>query len=103
MFRVNFDILGGMTLDEWLAEEDTSGTRHAHTKKKERETYEMLRNGKNTVGQTKWAMNCFTNWCEEKPDCASGLTTPLKQPLLTTKHCLSHRIASVKGGLIISQ
>jgi len=61
MFRVQFYILRGMTLDERLAEQDTSGARRATIEKKESETYEILRNEKNTVRQTKWAMNCFTN------------------------------------------
>jgi len=65
MFRVNFDNLGGMTLDEWLAEEDTPGGRHATIEKKENKTYEMLRNEKTAVSQTKWAINCFTNWWRE--------------------------------------
>jgi len=49
---VNFDILGGMTSDEWLAEENTSGARHATREKKESETYEMLRNKKLSAKQS---------------------------------------------------
>lgn len=64
MFHVNFDILGGMTFDEWLAKDMNVG-RHATIDPKEIEGFEMSRNEKNTVQQTKWAVNCFNNWCQE--------------------------------------
>jgi len=63
----NFDILGGMTLDEWLAEKETSGGRHGTIDMKVIETYEKATKKTMSV-KTKWAINCFTKWCEETGD-----------------------------------
>ncbi|KAJ8356665.1 hypothetical protein SKAU_G00194590 [Synaphobranchus kaupii] len=44
----------------------SDGGRHAPVVKKDIDTFELTRNEKNTVQQTKWALNCFTSWCQEK-------------------------------------
>ncbi|XP_056101432.1 uncharacterized protein LOC130080159 [Rhinichthys klamathensis goyatoka] len=70
MFKVNFDLLGGMTMDKWFEEQfvetSTNMNRHAEVLKCNIDTFEKTRNEKNTVQQTQWAVKCFGDWCSEK-------------------------------------
>ena len=55
MFKVNFDLLGGMTMDEWFEEQFgetfTNMNCHAEVLKCNIDTFEKTRNEKNTVQQ----------------------------------------------------
>jgi len=57
MFKVNFDLLGGMTMDKWFEEQfvetSTNMSRHAEVLKSNIDPFEK------TVQQTQWAGKCF--------------------------------------------
>ena len=60
-FTVNFDIFGGLTLDEWLDEDDKENakpTRHCALSKEELDKLES-RFELNTARTTTWAVKCF--------------------------------------------
>ncbi len=78
-FIVNFDLLGGLSLDQWLKEmdgmeeEDKKERRHAEINERKTEELEKSRNEAGTVKQTMWAIRCFQTLCAEK-----DLTVDLK-------------------------
>ena len=70
MFKPNFDILGGQTLDEWLEEEDEKDnakpSRHVTLTGEELDTLEKCRFEPNTTKSTSWAVNCFRDYIQNK-------------------------------------
>ena len=67
-FIINFDLLGGLTLDEWLEqdEEPDVKTRHISIGEKELDELELSRNEAGTVKQTNCSVRCFQTWCAQK-------------------------------------
>ena len=71
-FVVNFDLLGGLTFDEWwetidrMEEKELKKTRHAEKTEAEIEALAKARNEAGTIKQTMWAVRCFQSWCAEK-------------------------------------
>lgn len=70
-FEVNFDLLGGLTMEEWLDMECSPGKvthkrRHTEITDGELDQLEKGRSEHNTVKQTKWVVKCFEDWCQSK-------------------------------------
>ncbi len=73
-FVPNFDLLSGLSLDEWLKEtdgmekEEKKERRHAEINERDIEYLEKSRNEVATVTQTMWSVRCFQSWCAEKKE-----------------------------------
>ena len=99
-FVVNFDLLGGLTFDEWwetidrMEEKELKKTRHAEKTEAEIEALAKARNEAGTIKQTMWAVRCFQSWCAEKA-IEMDLKTVTKSDLNQT---LRHFYATVKNG-----
>ena len=65
---VNFDLLGGLSFDEWLEEEEkenataTPNERYVAVSNEELDNLEKSRNELTTVKSTNWAMKCFRDY-----------------------------------------
>lgn len=70
-FDCNFDVLGGLTIEEWCKqmdreEEESKTNRHAEMSEVEVEKLAQSRHEVGTLKQTMWAARCFQSWCAEK-------------------------------------
>ena len=75
-FVVNFDMFGGLSVEEWaeadmlvpvtLPRKGKKEKRHGDIGEDELEALEKSRNEPGTVKQTNWSMRCFQTWCDEK-------------------------------------
>ncbi len=68
-FVANFDLLGGLSLDEWLKEMDRmeekekKERRHSEINERDIEYLEKSRNEVATIKQLMWSVCCFQSWC----------------------------------------
>ena len=97
-FIINFDLLGGLTLDEWLEQDeeeepDVKTTRHISMGEKELDQLELSRNEAGTVKQTNWSVKCFQTWCAQK-NVIINLKTISKENL---NQILRHFYATVRN------
>lgn len=99
-FVVNFDLLGGLSVDEWWEEmdrkekKDQKQRRHAEINEGEIEDMEKSRNEISTHKQTMWSVCCFESWFAKKRmviDFKTVTKTDLNQ-------ALRQFYASVKNG-----
>ena len=98
-FIVNFDILGGLTLDEWLEqdeEEPDVKTRHISIGEKELDALEVSHNEAGTVKQTNWSVRCFQSWCAQK-NITVDLKTVSKADLNQTLRQFYATVRTAKG------
>ncbi len=90
-FVVNFDLLGGLSLDEWwkemnrMEEEEKEERRHADINERDTEKLEKSRNKAGTIKQTLWLVRYFQTWCDEK-DLATGFKSIKKMELNQSLH-----------------
>ncbi len=71
-FLVNFNFLGGLSVDEWWEEMDRMQEENQKKERRHTEINETLKSCKSqkneagTVKQTLWAVHCFQIWGAEK-------------------------------------